>query len=206
MRLLLFLIILFCSLISFGQSAYIKRVGNQDKAHLVIGIKEGDSINWYFAGCSFKDVTLLPDTIKLRLISELLNYTSDTAISDYSVSNLCGRYTTIKKEPSKKKYNLQIDALILINYIAFSSNACFYSPYPLLYDKENNTEIFHTGKEVDAVVAIYKDWFSELKQKGLRNYCYPLFNKKYEWFESKVKQQKFIAPPLWDSVYDCKGF
>lgn len=191
-------------LFSLGQTAYVKKVSNNGKAHLVIGIEKGDSTNWYFAGCSFKEVTLLPDTIKFRLIAELLTYTSDSTICDNPVFNLCNNYSTVRLQPNSKKYSLQIDALILINYIAFSSNACFYSPYPILFDIENNTEINISSNALSSVIKIYQDWFSALKRKKFRDYCYPLCGKKYEWFASRARQQKFSSTPIWDSVYDCK--
>lgn len=205
MKFVFFVIVLLQSVISSGQDVQIKKVINKDKAHLAIGIKEGDRTNWYFAGCSFKKVTLLPDTIKLRLIAELLNYTSDTTVCDNPVFHLCGKYNTTRLQPASKQYSLPIDALLLINYIAFSSNACFFSPYPLLYNKENKTEVFYPGKELDHVIALYKSWFDDLKKKGFRDYCYPLYGKRYEWFAGRVKQQKFNRAPLWNSLYDCKA-
>jgi hypothetical protein len=136
---------------------------------------------------------------------ELLSYTSDPVMCDNPIYNLSGRYTLTRKQPLSKEYNLQIDALVLINYIAFSSNAFLYCPYSLLYDKETGKEICCNSEGLNIIIAIYKDWFSELKKKGLNGYRYPLFDKRYEWFASKPKQQKFNKYPSWNNLYDCKG-
>ncbi|MBL7737425.1 MAG: hypothetical protein JNL51_18345 [Chitinophagaceae bacterium] len=204
MKVILVVIILLQPLIFFGQDVFIKKVINEDKAHLVIGMKNGDSTDWYFTGCSFKSITLLPDTIKMRLIGELLDYTSDTIMCNNSIYNLSGRYTVIREQPLSRQYNLQVDALVLINYIALSSKAFYYSPYPLLYDKETGKEICCNNEGLITVIAIYKKWYLELKQKGFNDYCYPLCDKRYEWFASKFKQQKFKDYPQWNNFFDCK--
>ncbi|WP_126971517.1 hypothetical protein [Gynurincola endophyticus] len=204
MKVILIAIVLFQPLIIFGQNVFVKKVNNEDKAHLVIGIKKGDSTDWYFAGCSFKSVALLPDTTKIRLIGDLLDFTADTIMCDNIIFNLSGRYTVIRKQPLSRQYNLQIDALILINYIALSSKAFYYSPYPLLYDKETEKEICCNSEGLNTVIAIYKNWYLELKQNGFSDYFYPLYDKRYEWFAGKFKQQKFKDYPRWDNFFDCK--
>lgn len=204
MRVTLIAIAMIQSLASLGQSAFVEKIVKKEGAYLAIGLKNEDSTDWYFANCFFKSVTMLPDTTKIRLIGELMNYTSDTVMCYNPVYNLSGNYETIKREPTSREYNLQIDALILINYIAFSSNAFIYSPYPLLYDKETAKELCCNSDGLKAVIAIYKDWVKELKQKGFHGYCYPLQDNRYEWFASKTKQQKFVEYPSWNSFYDCR--
>lgn len=205
MKLIIVIIIVsFKSFACFSQMAFVERIVKDNKARLAVVIKKGESYKRYFASCFFKEVTFLSDTTKIRLIGELLNYTSDTMKCYNPVYNLSGHYETIKREPTNKEYNLQIDALILINYIAFSSNAFIYSPYPLLFDKEANKEICCNSNDLNIVIALYKEWFRELKKNGLKGYCYPLYDKKYEWFGSKTKQQKFNEYPAWLSFYDCR--
>lgn len=198
------ILIFFRSFTCFSQIAFVERITKENKARLTIVIKAGESCKRYFASCFFKEVTLLPDTTKIRLIGELLDYTSDTIMCFNRVYNLSGHYETIKREPTNREYNLQIDALILINYIAFSSNAFIYSPYPLLFDKETNKEICCCSNDLNVVVSLYKDWFMELKKSGFKDYFYPLYDKKYEWFGSKTTQQKFNHYQSWLSFYDCK--
>lgn len=190
----------FCS----GQTAYIEKIVNNNKAHLAIGIKTGDNTKIYIVDCFFQSVTLLEDTTKIRLIEELLYYASDTTMCDNEIYNLSGNYTVIRKSPLSKEYNLTIDALFLINYIALSSNAFYYSPYPLLYDSKSGKEICCGGKELDRVIEVYKKWFKKLKKDGFNNYCYPLAQKEYEWFGGMVKQQKIKEYPQWDNYFDCK--
>lgn len=187
-----------------GQIAFIEKVSKGKKAHLAIGVKTGDSTEWYFANCFFKPVTLLADTVKIRLIRKLLEFTSDTTMSNNQIYNLSGRYEMVKREPESKLYSLQIEALILINYIAFSSKSFYYSPFPLLYNKKTETEICCNGKELILVIKIYKEWFRRLERNGFIDYCYPLADNQYEWFGSKFVQQKFNTYPEWDKNFDCK--
>ena len=68
-----------------------------------------------------------------------------------------------KKTPSSKEYNLQIDALVLVNYVALSSKAFDYCPYPILYDKESGKEITSSSTRLEDVIQIYKNWFQYVK-------------------------------------------
>lgn len=197
-------IALFLYGVCLGQTAFVEKVSKGKKAHLAIGVKTGDRTEWYFADCFFKPVTLLADTVKIRLIKRLLEFTSDTTMSDNPIYNLSGRYEIVKREPESKQYSLQINALILINYIAFSSNGFYYSPYPLLYNKKTETEICCNGKELILVIEIYNEWFRHLERNGFIDYCYPLADNQYEWFGSKFVQQRFNSYPQWDKNFDCK--
>lgn len=206
MRIILIVVALIYSLVIQGQIAFVTKVVKDGRAYLAIGIKKDSITNWYTANCFFKEVTVLPDSTKLKLLEELLYYTSDTTKCYNPVINLSNHYETIKKSPTSKEYNLQIDALLLMNYIAFSSDAFKYSPFPLLYDKITGNEIFYTSKELNSIIRIYKTWFNKLKQKGFSNYNYPLFDKRYEWFATKAKQNIFKSYPLWNTFYDCTEF
>ena len=105
------------SLICISQNIFVEKIVKEDKAHLAVIIKNGEMSKSYFADCFFKDVTLLPDTIKVRLIGKLVEYLSDTTMCSTPVRHLSNDYTTVKREPTSKNYDLQIEALILINYI-----------------------------------------------------------------------------------------
>ena len=85
-----------------------------------------------------------------------------------------------------------------------SSKAFYYSPYPLVYDNKSGREICCGSSELDSIVVIYKKWFKKLRKEGFNNFCYPLAQKKYEWFGGKVKQQKIKEYPQWDKFFDCK--
>lgn len=201
---LIVVIIMSCkSFYCFSQTAFIEKIAKGNKAHLAVVLKNGETSKRYFASCSFKEVTLLPNPDKIRLINELFKYIDDTTIC-YVPTTLLSNHYTGKNTPLAKEYNLQIDALILINYIAFSSSAFIYSPYPLLYDKETKKEICCYSNELMAVIDIYKKWVKKINEKGFIDYCYPLWNNKYEWFGSKTKQKKFNEYPVWSSFYDCR--
>lgn len=204
MKVAFMIISLLSPLFFWGQNVFVNKMVNENKAHLVIGMKKSDSTEWYLAGCNFKTVALLPDTTKIRLIGDLLDYTSDTTMSNNPIYNLSGRYTVIRKQPVSKKYNLQVDALVLINYIALSSKAFYYSPYHLLFDKTTGKEICCDSEGLNIVISLYKDWYVELKQKGFNNYFYPLCDERYEWFAGKFKRERLESYPQWDNSFDCK--
>jgi hypothetical protein len=192
------------SQVSIGQIAFIDKVNKGDKSILVVVINNEAGVNRYSANCSFGPVLKLPDTSKIRLITELFEWLSDTTICYNPVYNLAGHYEVIRKTPMTKEYNLQIEALLLINYIAFSSHAFAYSPYPLLYDKRKEKEIFSFGGELTKIIERYRKWFKRAKRGGFKNYDYPLCSKRFEWFGSKVKDRNFDTLPSWDKSYDCK--
>jgi hypothetical protein len=151
----------------------------------------------------FKKITLLSDTAKIRLINELMDFATDTSKCFVPLVILSNHYMG-KTRPISKQYNCQIEALILINYIAFSSDAFTYSPYPLLYEKSSGKEVYGDGIALSAVIKIYREWFDNILKNGFSNYSYPLFDKQYEWFGSITKQVVFKHYPLWSDFYSCK--
>ena len=203
MKTLFVIVICLHSVICFGQKVSIEKLDKGNDSHLSVVIKEKQSVKRYFVGCGLKDITLLPDSTKIRLIGNLLSYTTYTAKCFAPVTLLSNHYMG-KKNPISKEYNLQIDALILINYIAFSSNAFIFSPYTLLYDKENKKEICCKSKALYEVIDIYKEWYKNIQTNGFVNYSYPLLNGRYEWFGSKTQQKVFKRYPEWLDFYSCK--
>lgn len=78
-----------------------------------------------------------------------------------------------------------------INYLALSSAALFYSPYPLLYDTDNKKEIGINYQDIKNVFIIYKNWFDKVRKGGFVNYSYPLDGRRYVWFGSIGKKAGF---------------
>ncbi|MFT3901659.1 MAG: hypothetical protein QM727_00675 [Niabella sp.] len=158
----------------------------------------------YSAGCDFGELPNMTDSVKLFLIESLLSKLRDTSICGKPVEALSYRYKgRYNRNPQSTKYNLQIEALILINYIALSSEAISYSPFPVMYDNKKRKEITTAGKELNAVIKCYNKWFKRIKKKGL-NTSLPMISKRYEWYGSMYhKQRSFDAPPKWEKLYSC---
>ncbi len=160
---------------------------------------------YYWASCYFGELPAITDSIKLVLIASLLSKAYDTSVCGKPVEALSYRYKgRYNRNPQSTRYNLQIEALVLINYIALSSDAVSYSPFPVIYDKKKEKEITTSGKELDEVIKCYKRWFEKIKRKGLKPYSLPMISKKYEWYGSLYqKQRMFDSPSKWENLYSC---
>lgn len=92
---------------------------------------------FYSASCYFGMLPNMSDSVRISLIGSLVSKLNDTSICAKPVEALSYRYRgRYNSNPKSKRYNLQIEALVLINYIALSSEAVSYSPFPVLYDKK----------------------------------------------------------------------
>lgn len=160
---------------------------------------------FYSASCYFGGLPNMTDSVKLSLIASLLSKTDDTSVCGKPVEALSYRYRgRYFRNPQSARYNMQVEALVLINYIAFSSDAVEYSPFPVLIDKKSKKEFTTTGKELKAVIRDYEKWFKKIKQNGFKNYQLPLLNKKYEWYGSLYSKQRIFAKTTeWTKFYNC---
>lgn len=197
------LITIVCS--TYGQNIIIDKLELKRgfKIRLQYKIQEKIFYETYQSGCDVKYFTFLPDSIKLRAIEQLLKFENDSSISHFEVSLYNTSYFKDKR-PLSKRYTTQVDALFFINYLALSSNALFYSPYPLLYDKINKKEISTSQVEIKQVFQIYKTWFELIKRHGFYNYSLPLINDNYCWFGTIDKKQILVNYPVWEKKDGCK--
>ncbi len=183
-------------------------VNNADSEGWAFSIKveyDTGKPKFYSASCYFGELPKMTDSVKFFLIESLLSKINDTSVCGKPVEALSYRYKgRYNQNPQSSRYNLQIEALVLINYIALSSDAVSYSPFPVIYDKKKGKEITVSGKEIDDVIKCYKKWFEKIKRTGLRQYSLPMVNKKYEWYGSLYQKQRlFDVPPKWEKLYSC---
>ncbi len=181
---------------------------NNDNTGWVLSVKadyDTGASKYYWASCYFGELPNMTDSVKLFLIESLLSETNDTSVCGKPVEALSYRYRgRHNRNPQSTRYNLQIEALILINYIALSSDAVDYSPFPVIYDKKKKKEITTTGKELDAVIKCYKKWFKRIKKNGFGQYNLPMISKQYEWYGSLFLSQKlYNERPKWEKLYSC---
>jgi len=202
---LLFTLFVFQSKI-YSQIAKIELSERSNKKSVFITVEwESGKTERYGAGCGFKDATELNDSIKLSLVQSLFTILNDTTYYYSSVKPLSYRYNgRHNRQPKSTIYNIQVAALVLVNYIAFSSDAVNYSPFPVLINKKSKKEFTTTSKELKAVIRDYHKWFKKIKQNGFKDYQLPLLNKKYEWYGSLYSKQRVFAKiPKWEKLYDC---
>lgn len=207
MQILLLLIGLFFSYGSVCQTASIKKLKKNGEAFLVISIQGKDDVSKnYWPSCFFRNATELPDSLRLSLIAKLLdNIDNDTSFVYNEVEALSYRYKgRFNKLPLSTRYNIQVAALVMINYIALSEDAIEYSPYPVLFDKRKKVEFTTTGSKLKFVIKEYRKWFTKIKKSGFRNYKLPFVNSKYEWYGTLYSKQRIFAEtPKWSKFYDC---
>lgn len=192
---------------AYSQSVLLEKIEKGNEKLWVITIeKNGESPKKYWPSCYFGEATKLSDSVRLSLIEQLLiSIDSDTSYCYKPVEALSYRYNgRHNRPPQSTHYNIQVAALLLINYIAFSSDAVNYSPFPVLIDKRSKEEFTTNGKELKEVIENYREWFKKVKRKGFCNYSLPLISEKYEWYGSLyTKQRKFTKTSEWTKFYDC---
>ena len=211
MKAVLILLLGILSAKSYSQTFSIikNRYSNAENSGWALSIKveyEKGLSKFYSASCYFGDVAKFSDSVRISLIEQLLDgIENDTLVCAKPVEALSYRYRgRYNRNPESTSYNLQIEALILINYIAFSSDAINYSPFPVLINKKTKKEFTTTGRELNAVIKDYQKWFKKIKRNGFDDYSFPLLNKNHEWYGSLyTKQKKFTKTPAWEKFYDC---
>jgi hypothetical protein len=133
---------------------------------------------------SFEPVFKASDSIKIRILRQLLDMMNDTSICCKKVK----RYGSVNvKHPHSLDYTLQIDALFTFNFIVFGVYSRSYSPYPVLYDTVTNLEINYDKDKIHDVYTIYKNWLDESIQKGFKDFIFPLVNTRYRWYGGSKK-------------------
>lgn len=203
MKLLLTIIAFFGASISFGQKAFVEKKIKDAGTSIGIVIVDKNKTHRYAPNCAFKDVCLLADSAKIVLIGELLSYAADTSLYYAPVSKATNHYMG-KKWPISTRYNTQLSILFYINYIAFSSKAFSYSPFPVLFDRQNHSEVTSCSDALDIVISDYKNWHKKIKVYGFANYGFPLWGGRYQWFGSIMADIKFKEYPKWEDYYSCQ--
>lgn len=125
----------------------------------------------------------LPDSIKLLIIEKILAYECDTSLCCKEVIGQgFNGIEGCRGVPKSKRYTLQVDALYMINRLAWPRIIELYSCYPVLYDKQLKKEINSDQKKIKIVFAAYKKWYAECKAKGRIPKYFPFNDGRYVWF------------------------
>ncbi len=137
------------------------------------------------------DLVQLPDAKKLEIIDQLLKYENDTTTCCLDV---IGRgYNGIegcRGVPKSKRFNIQIDALFMINRLAWPKITELYSCYNVLVDTLTNEEINNDPKKIKLLFQDYRKWYDECKAKGKIDKYFPFNDGRYAWFG----QRKSLYP------------
>jgi hypothetical protein len=203
MRFLLTTLLLLSVTFSFGQRAFVEKKTESGGTSIGIVIEDSGKLHRYAPNCGFKPVCLLPDSTKIILIGELLSFAMDTSLYHSPVNRAANHYMG-KKWPNATRYNTQISVLFFINYIAFSSQAFSYSPFPVLFDRTRGVELTFACDALDDVITLYENWYKTIKHNGFINYGLPLWGGQYQWFGTIMANIPLKKYPKWDEYYDCR--
>ena len=116
----------------------------------------------------YASIYKLQDSIKLKVVEYLLHFASDTSNSCSSVQSYDnfeypGCYNV---SPVSKNFSIIIEALFIINRIAYNPVTYRIGCYPVLYDSEKKQEINNNNCLINLMVEHYREWFKMYKKTG----------------------------------------
>lgn len=116
----------------------------------------------------YTSIYRLHDSIKLGVIERLLQFASDTSsccnsVQSYDNVEYPGCYNVF---PVSKSYSIRIEALFIINRIAYNPFTYRIGCYPVLYDSEKKQEINNNNCLVNVMVERYQKWFKMYMETG----------------------------------------
>jgi hypothetical protein len=164
-----------------------KLVGAKLVIHFASDTLQLSSANEY----GLKDFINLPDSIKLFIVEKLLEYESDTSLCCMDViGRVFNDLDIAKGVPKTKRYNIQVDALYMINRICWPKSIDWYSSYTVLYDNKLKKEINDDPKKIEYLFREYRKWFATCKADGKIYKYFPFNDGRYVWFGG----HKSVAP------------
>ena len=139
---------------------------------------------WGYTLSQFID---LPDTAKLKIVSKLLAFKDDTDICCLKVISRgfngiegCGG-----KPDNVDRYDLQIDALYMINRLCWPGFIEAYSCVPVLYDNQDKRTINGNIKAIKLVFEDYIKWYNQCKAVNKISTYFPFNAGRYVWYHGK---------------------
>jgi len=116
----------------------------------------------------YSNIYRLDDSVKIKIIEELLYFTSDTSlccseVKAYDNIDYPGCFNEI---PSAKRLSVRVEALFIINRVAYNSFTYRIGCYPVLYDSETKREINNDNCLINIMIERYREWFRMYKKTG----------------------------------------
>lgn len=126
----------------------------------------------------------MPDSAKLKIIESLLFFKNDTSLCCLKVISRsfngiegCGG-----KPDGIDEYDIQIDALYMINRLCWPGFIEAYSCVPVLFDKKMQKPINDNHQKVAIVFESYIKWYNECRIKGSISRYFPFNAGRYVWY------------------------
>lgn len=191
-------LILSCALLSSFQKAFsqVKRIDVEKvdcfhyrdsiKGHkIVIRVVLNDTT--IATPANFYDLDALaglPDSIKLVIVGKLLTFKNDQSICCRKVGKhyYDGIERTCIGRPKSQFYNMQVDALYMINKIVYPYGTSLYSCFPVIVDRESMIEINDRPELIADYFSVYERCFEKAWKSGEIGENFQFNTKKYAWF------------------------
>jgi hypothetical protein len=123
-----------------------------------------DTSRFFYCNYSISEqIISMNDDVKIEMIEELLSYSGDTSLS--SMPMICRDLRVSTTVDSKTRYQIQVEALYLINYIYF--NNWDRSPFPILIHKHGGKDSYNSPEVVKQAYIAYTNWFSKVRKIGI---------------------------------------
>lgn len=123
----------------------------------------------------YSNIYRLADSVKIRIIERMFDFISDTSLCckkviGYENMDYPGCFSEL---PTSDKFSIRVEALFIINRIAYNSFTSRIGCYPVLYDTETMKEVNTDNCLISIMVEHYKKWFKLYKERGkLPDYFY----------------------------------
>ncbi len=116
----------------------------------------------------YREIYSLEDSLKISVIEKIFEFTSDTStcftsVRIYENPDYPGCYI---EPPLSKVYPIRIEALFIINRIAYNPFAFRIGCYPVLFDTETLKEINDDNCLINLIIERYREWFKMYKLTG----------------------------------------
>ena len=175
----------------FGQLNHIqikKEVCTYDRTYrgnkLIIHYESDTTEQTSDVGYNLLHFINLPDTAKLKIVSKLLAFENDTALCCLKVISRsfngiegCGG-----RPDGVDRYDIQVDALYMINRLCWPGFIEAYSCVPVLYDTKKQTTINNDPKKIRIVFEHYIKWCRQCLANGRISRHFPFNVGRYVWY------------------------
>lgn len=156
-----------------------------DGYKLVISVNLGDTI--IKTPTDFYDldaVLKLSDSIKLVIVEKLLKFKGDTSLCCRKVNKFFneGIERTCIGKPKTQYYNMQIDALYMINKIVHPEGISMYSCFPVVIDWKSKKEINNCTDFIIDYYSVYEKCLRTARKTGRIQDSFHFNTKKYAWY------------------------
>ena len=110
----------------------------------------------------------LADSVKIKIIEKLFDFTSDTSLccQEVKVYENADYPGCFNEMPSAKEFSIRLEALFIINRIAYNTFTYRIGCYPVLYDTETMQIANNDNCLISIMVERYREWFKMYKGTG----------------------------------------